>query len=352
MADFGSQASVGRALEQSFPDDPLIAEEDAAELRGAENAGLLADFVAGSGGTTPMPIPARSAAGSIAAAPRRSAIGSGPSTRSTDEGLPPQRTIRRRPGAGRRGPRPRRGPGVPEPAAGPRRRFGRHDLRRCPGPGCLFHPTQGGGRETRISVSLQHDPVAARFCESVESGHSAHDESAAVAARLGIAAAPLRLDSQAKYGVVARGEADAYLRLPTRAEYREKIWDHAAGVLIVEEAGGTVTDITGRPLEFTHGRELAVNRGVIVTIAGSIRKYWRRSRLEFPRVTPRRALVLVLAQQRLNPAVEAPKQRLSWQDSRSLFVVRAPCDREDQLFKRIMKDVSGDRLLGRLVAHG
>ena len=73
------------------------------------------------------------------------------------------------------------------------------------------------------------------------------------------------MDSQAKYAVVARGEADIYLRLPTRADYREKIWDHAAGALIVEEAGGVVTDITGRPLEFNHGRELAANRGVIVT---------------------------------------------------------------------------------------
>ena len=76
---------------------------------------------------------------------------------------------------------------------------------------------------------------------------------------------PLRMDSQAKYAVVARGEADIYLRLPTRADYREKIWDHAAGALIVAEAGGVVTDIHGRPLEFHHGRELTANRGVIVT---------------------------------------------------------------------------------------
>jgi 3'(2'), 5'-bisphosphate nucleotidase len=73
------------------------------------------------------------------------------------------------------------------------------------------------------------------------------------------------MDSQAKYAVVARGEAEIYLRLPTRSDYREKIWDHAAGALIVEEAGGVVTDINGRPLEFNHGRELAANRGVIVT---------------------------------------------------------------------------------------
>ena len=55
------------------------------------------------------------------------------------------------------------------------------------------------------------------------------------------------------------------MRLPTRKDYVEKIWDHAGGVLVVEEAGGTVTDIDGQPLEFTHGRGLERNRGVVVT---------------------------------------------------------------------------------------
>ena len=86
-----------------------------------------------------------------------------------------------------------------------------------------------------------------------------------MAARIGITAPPFRMDSQAKYAVVARGEADIYLRLPTRADYREKIWDHAAGALIVTEAGGVVTDSAGRPLEFRQGRELAANRGVVVS---------------------------------------------------------------------------------------
>ena len=117
----------------------------------------------------------------------------------------------------------------------------------------------------RVEVSKCEDTGWARFCESVESGHSAHDEAAAVADRLGIVAPPVRLDSQAKYAVVAWGEAEIYLRMPTRADYREKIWDHAAGALIVSEAGGTVTDIDGRPLEFHHGRELTANRGVLVT---------------------------------------------------------------------------------------
>ena len=67
------------------------------------------------------------------------------------------------------------------------------------------------------------------------------------------------------FGSVARGEADIYFRLPTRKGYVEKIWDHAGGVLIVEEAGGVVTDIDGKPLEFQHGIGLTSNRGVLVT---------------------------------------------------------------------------------------
>jgi 3'(2'), 5'-bisphosphate nucleotidase len=64
---------------------------------------------------------------------------------------------------------------------------------------------------------------------------------------------------------VARGDADIYLRLPTRADYEEKIWDHAAGELLVREAGGRVSDMRGRPLEFSRGRTLSGNRGAIAT---------------------------------------------------------------------------------------
>jgi 3'(2'), 5'-bisphosphate nucleotidase len=105
----------------------------------------------------------------------------------------------------------------------------------------------------------------ARFCESVESGHSDQDESARIAALLGITSEPFRIDSQCKYATVARGDASIYLRMPTRADYREKIWDHAGGKLIVEAAGGTVTDINGRPLDFSHGRTLQENRGIVAT---------------------------------------------------------------------------------------
>ena len=75
------------------------------------------------------------------------------------------------------------------------------------------------------------------------------------------------MDSQAKYGAVARGDAALYLRLPSpkSPDYREKIWDHAAGTIIVEEAGGKVTDMFGKPLDFTSGRKMENNRGIVAS---------------------------------------------------------------------------------------
>jgi 3'(2'), 5'-bisphosphate nucleotidase len=89
-----------------------------------------------------------------------------------------------------------------------------------------------------------------------------------VAELLGIRREPYRIDSQCKYAAVARDDASIYLRLPTRADYREKIWDHAAGKVIVEAAGGRVSDVEGRALDFTHGRTLEANRGVVATAGG------------------------------------------------------------------------------------
>jgi 3'(2'), 5'-bisphosphate nucleotidase len=75
------------------------------------------------------------------------------------------------------------------------------------------------------------------------------------------------MDSQAKYGIVARGEVTLYLRVPSIAEpdYKENIWDHAAGSIIAEEAGGKVTDILGHPLDFSCGIKMEKNHGIVVS---------------------------------------------------------------------------------------
>jgi HAL2 family 3'(2'),5'-bisphosphate nucleotidase len=144
-------------------------------------------------------------------------------------------------------------------------------------PGCLLTAIRGEGARIQplsakgldgaqeIRVSDITDTAAARFCESVESGHSDQDQSAQIAQALGIREEPVRVDSQCKYAIVAQGQAQIYLRLPTRKDYREKIWDHAAGLIVVEEAGGRVTDVRGQDLDFSHGRKLENNAGVIAT---------------------------------------------------------------------------------------
>lgn len=118
-----------------------------------------------------------------------------------------------------------------------------------------------------IQVSRATNDPQARFVESVESAHGHHELQQAVARAVGISRPSLRMDSQAKYGAVARGDAVLYLRLPSpkSPDYREKIWDHAAGALIVEEAGGRVTDMFGRPLDFASGHKMAGNQGVVVS---------------------------------------------------------------------------------------
>ena len=41
------------------------------------------------------------------------------------------------------------------------------------------------------------------------------------------------------------------------------VQDHATGSLLVEEAGGIITDYRGRPLDFGLGRTLGTNYGVV-----------------------------------------------------------------------------------------
>jgi 3'(2'), 5'-bisphosphate nucleotidase len=143
------------------------------------------------------------------------------------------------------------------------------------GKGVLFGAVKGEGATSRplskgalqesrkISMKAVPDVSQATFCESVEAGHSSHGDNAAIASKLGITKQSVRMDSQAKYCSIARGAGDIYLRLPVSKSYEEKIWDHAAGVVLVQEAGGEVTDAWGKPLDFGIGRTLKENKGVV-----------------------------------------------------------------------------------------
>ena len=267
IADFGSQAVVCRSIGDAFPNDPIIAEEDSAALRWPENAaflGAVCDHVQRLG------INADAGdvcgwidhGGAVEYSRRFWTLdpidGTKGFLRKGQYAISLALIVDGRIELGVLG-----CPNLPvSEAAGSPAGTLFYAVR---GQGAFVLPLDAEAAPQPLRVTKTTDPALARICESVESGHSSHNGSAAVAKRLGLTATPVRMDSQAKYATVARGFADVYLRLPTKTGYFEKIWDHAGGVVVVEEAGGRVSDINGKPLDFSRGRELNQNRGVIVT---------------------------------------------------------------------------------------
>ncbi|TWT34832.1 3'(2'),5'-bisphosphate nucleotidase [Blastopirellula retiformator] len=257
VADFGSQAIVCRAIRQAFPDDLIIAEENADALRSDDQAELRGRVVAEvqrvlPGADETQTLAWIDAGVSRDAAPRVWTLdpidGTKGFLRGGQYAVALGLLIN----------------GQVEVAA-----------LACPAlddDGAIFWAVRGAGAfqhtpegDKAIAVTPTANSAEAALCESVESGHSDHDQSAQIAKTLEIARPSVRMDSQAKYAAVARGDADIYLRLPTRAGYEEKIWDHAAGYLVITEAGGKVTDIEGKPLDFSLGSTLKNNRGVVAT---------------------------------------------------------------------------------------
>lgn len=268
VADFGAQAVICRELMKSFPDIPIVAEEDSSELRSEGGKALTArvlEFAA-------EVFPGMDEEGLVSAIDAGDYGGGAGGTFWTLDPIDGTKGFLR---------------GEQYAVALALIENGRVVLGvlGCPnlpldikhpdgGKGCILTAVKGEGASMRplehntpqrIAVSDIEDTKHAPFCESVESSHSSHVDSARVAGLLGVKALPIRIDSQCKYAVIARGDASIYLRLPTRKDYVEKIWDHAAGSIIVEEAGGIVTDAYGKPLDFSLGRTLSGNKGIVGT---------------------------------------------------------------------------------------
>lgn len=269
IADLGSQALICELLAARLPNDLIVGEEDAGALRDPLNYELLERVVGAVGVARGEPIPPEDVLDWI--------------DRGAHRGQP-RRYWTLDPIDGTKG--FLRGDayavalaliedgevvlgvlGCPTLPAHPERAHEVH--------GALFHAVRGRGAFVRplagppgedlpLAVSGRERLADLRLCESLESGHTSQDGSARIAASLGIGAAPRRLDSMAKYALVARGEAELYLRLPRRG-YQENVWDHAAGALLVTEAGGQVTDVDGAPLAFGSPPKLANARGIVAS---------------------------------------------------------------------------------------
>ena len=270
VADFGAQALVLDRLHRAFPDIPIVAEEDAADLLGPEPTVIrerVVEHVRAIRSDLTEP--------AIITAINRGNYNGGQAGRHwTLDPIDGTKGFLRNDQYAVALALIEEGqvilgvlgcPGLPVEGLAPAGASGR---------GCLLVAEKDQGAQLwslqgetirPIRVSGVCDPVEAMICESVESGHSRQDQTARIAQVLGIARPSIRMDSQCKYATVARADASIYLRLPTRPGYEEKIWDHAAGAIVVEEAGGKVTDMHGKPLDFSHGRTLKNNQGVVAT---------------------------------------------------------------------------------------
>ncbi len=268
VADFASQAIVSSVLAAAFPDDPLVGEEEAAELRSEKRErerGLVVGHVGRGLGIEADPEAVLSwidrGAGPCPSSGRFWTLDPIDGTKGFLRGEQYAVALALI----------ENGQVVLGVLGCPNLEDGRGGM------GALVVASRGrgafglslgsGGEERQVHVREVTDPAQARLTESVEAAHSDHDKASLIARRLGVTQPGVRMDSQAKYAAVARGDADVYLRLPTRPGYREKIWDHAAGSLVVTEAGATVSDVDGRPLDFARGRTLDGNRGVVVAPA-------------------------------------------------------------------------------------
>lgn len=263
VADFGSQALVCRRLKAVFPEDPIVGEEDASVLRGAEQTAMrktVCDFVRAYAQADENTICDWIDAGNGDVAARFWTLDPIDGTKGFLRG-DQYAVALALVDCGEVKVAALACPALPV------------DMDEADGDcGVLFVAVRGEGTQMMPLAGgdvadVRIDDPAWRFAESVESSHGDQDAHKAVARAVGIESPSLRMDSQVKYGAVARGDAALYLRLPSPEypDYRENIWDHAAGALIVEEAGGQVSDMFGRPLDFVSAAQMEDNRGVVVS---------------------------------------------------------------------------------------
>lgn len=271
VADFGAQAVICHELEKAFPNDPIVAEEDSADLTTQEGLILTGKIHQYTSEILPE----------LKEEDIHSTI-----DRGNYNGGPEGRFWTLDPIDGTKGflrgeqyavalALIENGEVVLGVLGCPNLQINLEDPKS--GKGLIFYAVKGEGASVRsingnggdavVKVSDIKNPASAPFCESVESAHSSHSDSEKIAEILGVKAEPIRIDSQCKYAVLARGDASIYLRLPTSKAYTEKIWDHVAGYIIVKEAGGRVSDAYGKNLDFSLGRTLSANKGIVGTNA-------------------------------------------------------------------------------------
>jgi 3'(2'), 5'-bisphosphate nucleotidase len=285
VADFAVQAVLARRLAQAVPDSVLVAEEDSRSLQGEAGRPMLTEVVRH----------VRSVFPGATAEEVQAWIDLGRGEPGTDfwtlDPVDGTKGFRRGGHYALALARIRQGKVVLAGLACPTLSL---DSMGLTAPGVLAVAARGqgawacqleGGRWARLRVSSVDEARSARVLRSVEGAHTDEDWLSRILADLGVGRPPQRMDSQAKYLLLAAGEAELIFRLvpPADRGRREWIWDQAAAASLVEEAGGRVTDLEGRPLDFGAGRRLDRNFGVLATNEGLHDAALATLRRTFPR---------------------------------------------------------------------
>lgn len=286
VADFAAQAVVSHWLHVHHPDIALVAEETADDLRGPEGAELLAKVTAlvnsvlvdAPGASALDPDAVADAIDRGAAEPSREGrfwiLDPIDGTKGFINGRQYAIALALMEDGDVTGgvlgcpnmqwdPIPR---GATEiPTASPGVLFAAHRSVGCVAAPCDARDPLDGDEAVPVTTRATTAGVDACYMESWgDSIVADHGGTARLADALGVASPPVRIDSMAKYGALARGDTDLYLRFPP-ATYREKVWDHAAGAAVVTAAGGVISDGAGKPLDFAAGRFLDVEKGIVAS---------------------------------------------------------------------------------------
>ncbi|KJK92646.1 hypothetical protein H633G_03441 [Metarhizium anisopliae BRIP 53284] len=110
-----------------------------------------------------------------------------------------------------------------------------------------------GARVTRLAGNrASHRVVMRRVCEDLGAAFPGTDV----------------WSSHVRYAALIIGGGDFLVRIPSGREAWSCVWDHAGAQLIYREVGGRITDLDGREVDFSRGRYLSGNRGLVMAREG------------------------------------------------------------------------------------
>ncbi|XLR04598.1 hypothetical protein S83_070796 [Arachis hypogaea] len=107
----------------------------------------------------------------------------------------------------------------------------------------------------QVCFSSIEDPSLATFCEIVEKANKiSHSFTQGL------------VDTVA----IVHGNAEAFMKF-AKESYKERIWDHAADIIIMQEAGGMVTDARGNLLNFSKELDIeGIDRGIVASCEATL----------------------------------------------------------------------------------